>query len=114
MFGFMEHSTDHGDWIQALNVLFPAVALSGVMPSYVRSTFNAFAVVSSASRKAAESFGKIILAAKDCVAERQRQIEEGKPLRQDILTKLFDIHRQKGDKEDFHIPEIEQEAWAAV
>jgi hypothetical protein len=111
-FGFI--GLDYGTYIESLDILFPIITLCCVAPSYLRSLFLVFTTLNPAVRKAARGYGKIVLALKNRVAERQCQLDQGKSNLKGILAMLFDIRNNKGDEEDFQIPEIEQEAWLAM
>ena len=116
MFGFMQDRHDYGSFIASLDALVPVTALSGVSPPYIRPLIFPAALLSpkSTTRNAIRSLKHIMSAARSCVMQRQQDMKDGKPLRRDMLDKLFSIHAEKGEKHDFQIRDIEQEAFVAL
>ncbi|KAG9767418.1 hypothetical protein KCU88_g7459, partial [Aureobasidium melanogenum] len=67
------------------------------------------------SLKALKAIDTIATAARKCAAKRFSEGKEAKSKdRTDILEQLYTIHQEKGEKVDFNMPEIEQEAWIAL
>jgi hypothetical protein len=115
MFGFMESGGDHGSWIESLDLLMPFLCMTAVAPSYVRPLILASAVVVPGSLKALKAIDNIGVAARSCVAKRfdEAPKSEGQS-RTDILEQLYRIHLEKGDKVDFQLGDIQQEAYVAL
>ncbi|EXJ84620.1 hypothetical protein A1O3_05290 [Capronia epimyces CBS 606.96] len=115
MFGFMETSSDHESWIHSLDLLMPFLCMTAVAPTYVRSLILASALVVPGSLAALKAIENIGTSARRCVAQRfaEESKDEGQH-RSDILDQLYRIHLEKGDKVDFNLGEIEQEAYVAL
>ncbi len=115
MFGFLESGADYGEMIHSLDLLMPFLCMTAVAPTYVRPLILASAIVVPGSIKALKAIDNIGVAARTCVAKRfdQSPEQEG-PKRTDILDQLYAIHLEKGDKVDFHMGDIQQEAYVAL
>jgi hypothetical protein len=115
MFGFLETGADHGSWIESLDLLMPFLCMTAVAPTYVRPLILTSALVVPGSLKALKAIDNIGVAARQCVAERFDAAgnDQGQH-RTDIFEQLYDIHREKGEKVDFKIGDIQQEAYVAL
>ncbi len=115
MFGFMETGGDHGSWIESLDLLMPFLCMTAVAPSYVRPLILASALVVPGSLKALKAIDNIGVAARGCVAKRfdENRKDEEQP-RTDLLEQLYEIHREKGEKVDFQLGDIQQEAYVGL
>lgn len=119
MFGFMQHSHDHGDYIEALDALMPTICVSAVSASYARPFIMASSLLIPGVRKGLKAIDHIAAAAKSCVATRVQAEsgtagdEETGP-RRDILQQLLEIQQTKGEKVDFGIGEVELEAYVGL
>lgn len=115
MFGFMERKEDHQDWIKSLDIMMPPLCITGVSPTYVRPLILCSAITIPSARQALKAIEHIAAAAKGCVAQRSTDFElNGMVPRQDLLQQLFDIKKEKGEKVDFGVPEVELEAYVAL
>ena len=115
MFGFMQDRHDYGSYISSLDQLLPPMVVNAVAPTYIRPFILPSALLVPKTYKAVSSLKHIANAAKTCVETRRKQMEDGQePIRNDILNKMFAVRNEKGDKCDFQIPEIEQEAYVAL
>lgn len=117
MFGFLETGGDHGSWIESLDLLMPFLCMTAVAPTYVRPLILTSALVVPGSLKALKAIDNIGVAARKCVAERFDKLNAGKDEgehRTDISEQLYEIHREKGEKVDFKIGDIQQEAYVAL
>jgi len=114
MFGFMENSHDHEAWIASLDLLMPFVCMTAVAPSYTRPLILASALVVPGSLSALKALETIATASKNCVAKRFGKGAKSEEHRTDILDQLYSIHVEKGEKVDFGLGEIEQEAYVAL
>jgi hypothetical protein len=113
MFGFMQNSHDHGNYIESLDNLIPPMCVAAVGPSYLRGfLLTGLPMVSAKAKKAMSAIGHISTAAKDCVGRRLRGEDDVE--RRDILNQLLDIVASKGEKDDFQVPEVEQEAYSGL
>lgn len=117
MFGFLQHSHDHGDYIKSLETLMPVLCTSAVASSYCRPFILGTAILSSKVRNALKSIDLISDAARDCVTERiSEQQRPGSSInsRNDLLQQLLDIQEEKGEKIDFGHGEVQLEAYVAL
>jgi len=76
-FGFMEKSYDYGGYIESLDTLLPAVAVSCVLPSYVRP-LKVLGHLFPPMHRALKGYDDIVIAAKATVASRQKLMEANK------------------------------------
>lgn len=115
MFGFLEKDHDHGGWIHSLDLLMPFLCLCAVAPASVRPLILASSLFVPGSFRALKAVENIGVSARSYVA---RRFDEGARLesrkRTDILQQLYDVHLEKGDKVDFHMGDIEQEAYVGM
>lgn len=114
----MESSSDYQNLIHALDVLNPIMAQVAVSATYARPFVLLSAVASSSVRDALRGIDHVVATAKSCVSQRQEALElaektENVP-RTDLMQQLFSIMTEKGEKIDFGIPEIQQEAYVAL
>ncbi|KAF2970786.1 hypothetical protein GQX73_g2847 [Xylaria multiplex] len=115
MFGFMEKSHDHGNWIQSLDLLMPFLCMTSVAPSYMRPLILSSALVVPGSIKALKAVETIGTAAREVVSKRFNiGATPEHERRTDVLQQLYDIHEEKGAKVDFKMGDIEQEAYVAL
>ena len=115
MFGFMETMRDHRGYIQSLDLLLPVLCAASVMPTYMRPVFLLGGAMIPRVFKALKSIGDIEKAADLCISERQELLSKDKDVeKNDILSSLFDIMREKGDKVDFGHTEIKVEVYVAL
>ena len=111
MFGFLETGADHGSWIESLDLLMPFLCMTAVAPTYVRPLILMSALVVPGSLKALKAIDNIGVAARKCVAERfDSASKDDGPHRTDMVEQLHEIHLEKGEKVDFQIGDIQQEA----
>lgn len=115
MFGFLQKNHDHGGWIHSLDLLMPFLCLCAVAPASARPLILASSLFVPGSFKALKAVENIGISARSYVA---RRFDEGTQLetrkRTDMLQQLYDVHLEKGDKVDFHMGDIEQEAYVAL
>lgn len=115
MFGFMEDRTDHGSYIASLDALLPVLTITALAPTYTRPILFAMSALSPKIRKALSAIEHIAQAARDCVSSRSNALSIGNiDLRKDLLAQLFHISKEKGEKIDFGIGEIQYEAYVAL
>lgn len=114
MFGFMENSHDHNGWVNSLELFLPFLCVTGVGPTYLRPLILGSAMVVPGALKALKAFETIAEAARTCVAKRFNEPPAEGEKRTDILQQLYDIYQEKGDKVDFKMGEITQEAWVGL
>ncbi|KAF7557115.1 hypothetical protein G7Z17_g924 [Cylindrodendrum hubeiense] len=115
MFGFMKDKSDYRGYIRSLDLLVPILTTSCVLPTYIRPLFLGIVVLMPGVYKALGSLKDIEKAAESCVSERQRLVESGDVTEnKDILSSLFDIVREKGEKLDFGMTEVQVEVFGAL
>ena len=116
MFGFMEKMTDHGSYIAAIDTCMPTLVTVGIAPVYLKSWIFKLSALNPSVRSGMAAFGRIASLAKECVLQRSAQIQNAdeEAPRRDLLQQLFDTARQKGEKVDFGINEIQTEVYVAV
>lgn len=88
--------------------------MTAVAPSYTRPLILASALVVPGSLKALKAIDNIGTAARKCVAKRFETVSKTGENRTDILEQLYSIHVEKGEKVEFGLGEIEQEAYVAL
>ncbi|KAI7774611.1 hypothetical protein LA080_008082 [Diaporthe eres] len=104
-----------GGWIHSLDLLMPFLCLCAVAPASARPLILASSLFVPGSFKALKAVENIGISARSYVA---RRFDEGTQLetrkRTDMLQQLHDVHLEKGDKVDFHMGDVEQEAYVAL
>lgn len=114
MFGFMRRRCDIRDYIASLDTLLPALCTASVMPAYARAPFLASGLLLSSVRKALKALKNIEEASETCVRERlQSRPNEDHP-RADILNNLLEIHKHKGDQQNFTMTDVQTEAYVGL
>ena len=114
MFGCMQDRKDHGSYIAALDTLMPPLVAAASFPPYVRPFILGCAIFVPSLRRALAASNRIISAARACVARRSQSLAAGNETRRDLLQQLFEVYRDRGEKLDYGIHDIEQEAWVAL
>lgn len=114
MFGFMENSHDHGEWIHSLELLLPFLCVTAVAPTYIRPLILGSSLVVPGSMRAMKAINNIGESAKACAAKRFSAEVSESERRTDILQQLYTIYQEKGDKVDFKMGEIELEAFVGL
>jgi len=113
----MERGEDFGGYIESLDRLFPFQLFAALIPSYLRPIYLSLGfVLLPWVRKAVNGQIKLTNVARACVNERLEKIsrEEGGEMRRDMLAKFLDVHREKGEKEDFQMSEVTAECMAGM
>ena len=113
-FGFMEEGTDHGTYMESVWNLVSVLAWVSMLPLYAQKAVFAGAFAISSVRRSITVMQNMIQTAKQRVAERQRDIKEGKPTRQDLLGKSLTIHHERGKEENFLLEDAEAESYTAL
>lgn len=116
-FGFLENGYDHGGWMYSLELLMPFLCMCAVAPSFVRPVILASSLAVPGALKALKALENIATSARAGVSQRFDKTGsqlEAQEKRTDILQQLYDIHLEKGSKVDFHMGDIEQEAYVAL
>lgn len=91
----------------------PILCTVALLPVMLRPFYLVYGLLRASIRRSLGTMTAISNVAKEKVHERQSLLESTGsatgPARRDILAKLFDLSMQKGEKEDFKIPDIQQE-----
>ncbi|CAI7666032.1 unnamed protein product [Penicillium manginii] len=113
MFGLMKARGDHLGIMKSTDTLIPAMAISAVMPSYLRSFFMFIGVLFAETRKALSALDDLATAADSAVQSHvQASSSDDSVIRRtDIISKVFNIHRDQGEKLDFQIDDVKLEAF---
>lgn len=115
MFGFMRDREDHESWIAHMDTLMPVLCIVSVAPSYTRSPILISSILNPVVRKALTSIEHIAGAAKSCVADRvSGDVEQAGGARRDLMQQFLDIKREKGEKVDFGMGEVQAEVYTAL
>jgi hypothetical protein len=114
MFGFLQHSHDHGAFIASLDALMPVLCMSAIAPSYLRPIIMTSAIVVPSVLRAVKAIDGIRKAAVAAAGKRINNIESGNPVRNNMLQQLFDIVREKGEMINFSSREATMEAYVAM
>lgn len=110
-FGFMRDEHDYSRYIESLDTLLPGIALSCVLPAYLRPFHSSVGMLLPTIRDSIKGFDEIRAAGKYWTNERQRQMQAGSVERVDLLDKFFKI---KEDKAGWDIQDIQNEACVAM
>ncbi|EEU37985.1 uncharacterized protein NECHADRAFT_3047, partial [Fusarium vanettenii 77-13-4] len=115
MFGFLKEGGDHRGYIRSLDTLLPILAVASAMPTYIRTLFSLAGTMFGSVRGALTAINEIERAAESCIAERQEILNNGETVeRKDILSALFEIIQEKGDKVNFGLTEAKVEVYVAL
>ena len=110
-FGFMQDEHDYGRYIGSLDTLLPGIALSCVLPSYIRLFHSSLGMLFPTIRNSIQGFDKIRAAGRHWTDIRQEQMKAQQVDRVDLLDKFFRI---KQAREGWDIPDIQNEACVAM
>jgi hypothetical protein len=94
-FGCMRDEHDYSRYIQSIDTVLPGIALSGVLPSYVRVFHSSIGLLLPTIRKSIIGFIAIFEAAKHWANVRQEQIKVKSVDRIDLLDKFSNINPGK-------------------
>lgn len=114
MFGFLEHSEDHGAYIASLDALMPVLCISAIAPYYLRPLIMCSAIVIPAVFRAVKAIEGIQQAAIAATQKRLGEMRAGEATRTDMLQQLFAIVQEKGEKVNFSEREATLEAFIAM
>lgn len=113
-FGFMEERADYGTYMESVWNLVSVLAWISMLPSFAQKAVLAGGFVIPSVRRGMTVMLNMINIAKERVAERLRDIIEGKPTRQDLLGKTLAIHQESGEKDNFLLEDAEVESYTAL
>ena len=92
----------------------PLLTFAAVSPSYMRAFIMGAAVLNPATFKAVKAIGGITSNALEHTARRRKDSAEENLQRDDLLSQLFRIERERGEKIDFTHREIALESWVGM
>jgi hypothetical protein len=110
-FGFMKDEHDFGRYIESLDTLLPGIAMSCVLPPYLRTLNTSLGMLSPTVRASVKGFDEIRAAGRYYTNQRQEQMEKREVNRVDLLDKFFRI---RDEKVGWDVPDIQNEACVAM
>ncbi|KAJ5613814.1 Cytochrome P450 E-class group I [Penicillium herquei] len=116
MFGLMEAEGDNLGVMKATDTLIPAMSMSGVMATYVRSLFKLSGALLAETRQAIGALDGLAKSADVAVNAHIQNSASSISLsssRTDFVSKLYKLHQEQGEKLDFQIEDIKLEAFGA-
>jgi hypothetical protein len=114
MFGFMEKSEDHEHYIESVDKCLPLLTFAAMGPSYLRPVVMLSGIISPKILKSVKAVNGITAAAKEQTDQRRKDTEDENFKRNDILSQLFRMIREKGDKVNFTHQEVTLESWVGM
>lgn len=115
-FGFMSERTDIGNYMKAINSLLPTFTIGGTVPSYLMSFYSLSTTLFSPGVQGALGAVKhIATASKTAVNRRKQELEANKEDQGcDMLRKMLDINKERGEKIDFTLSHIGGESRSSL
>lgn len=111
-FGFLETSSDYGNYIAAVHKAMPFLSVVSMAPSYARKFLLIFAAAIPSLLRAVLAVDEI---RKNAIRETEGAMARGSDIkRHDILTRLLDIYDKNEGKGILTHHEIVGEMWVAV
>ncbi|OAP61609.1 hypothetical protein AYL99_03812 [Fonsecaea erecta] len=110
-FGFLRDEHDYGRYIESLDTLLPGIALSCVLPAYIRPLHSSLGMLFPTIRNSVKGFDEIRAAGRYWTSVRQQQMQSGSVERVDLLDKFFKV---KEDKAGWDVDDIQNEACVAI
>lgn len=107
----MRDEHDYGHYIESLDTLLPGIALSCVLPSYIRLLHSTIGLLLPTIRKSIIGFNEIRAASSYWTNVREEQIKAGSVGRVDLLNKFSRINE---DKEIWDIRDVQDHACIAM
>ena len=107
----MHDEHDYGNYIKTLDTLLPGIALSCVLPSYLRKVHGLVGLLLPSIREGIRGFDEIRAAGKYWVGDRMAKMQEKTIYRSDLLDRFFKI---RSEKQEFGIPDIQNESCVAM
>ena len=102
------------DYIQAVWKSLPLLGFAAVSPAYMRTFIMVAAMLNPSTLKAVKAVGGITNAALEHTARRRMDSQKENLQRNDLVSQLFRIERERGEKIDFTHNEIALESWAGM
>lgn len=114
MFGFMETGSDVGNWMQSVEKALPLLTFAAVGPSYMRNLIMVAGLIIPGTLKAVNAVNAITEDARVQTKLRMQDSNEDNVKRNDILSQLFRIIRERGDDIGFTHKEVTLESWVGM
>ncbi|KAJ5318517.1 cytochrome P450 [Penicillium atrosanguineum] len=113
--GFIENCGDQGAFLASLELMLPVLTTAAASSPLIRRLIMGLFTLSSTARKGLKGMNHIIETARKSVDNRASAVgAAGKQERKDILHNLLAIVYSKGDRLDFSIEDVKNEAFAAL
>ena len=112
----LEKGYDHMDYIANVWNGLPLLGLAACAPSYLRTFIMFGSLLIPSKLKAVSAVNRITVEALKQTAQRKRDTEQENSVRNDLLSQLFRIvrNREAEQKYDFTDREVALEAWAGM
>lgn len=107
----MKGEHDFNNYIMTLDSLLPGIALSAVLPAWIRYWNQLVGLLLPSIRESVYNFNKIRAAGKYWVEDRMVKMNNKEVNRTDLLDKMFRI---RSEKENFGVLDIQTEACVAM
>ncbi|KAF2472740.1 cytochrome P450, partial [Lindgomyces ingoldianus] len=114
MFGFLESGRDYGNYIASLDVIMPVLNLLGTTPKFLRPLVLFSSILFPGVFTAVKAVGHMQKQAIDIANNRKKEIAEKCGPRNDVLSQLFHIVGDRGEKLNFGHPEATNEAYTGI
>lgn len=111
-FGFLETSSDFGNYITAVHTAMPFLSVVSMAPAYARSLLLVAATAIPSLLRAVLSVDNIRKASARETEEAMARKSDFQ--RQDLLSKLLEVMRKSGGKSELTHHEVIGESWVAV
>ncbi|KAI9708220.1 MAG: hypothetical protein M1820_004174 [Bogoriella megaspora] len=113
-FGFLDRGFDHLNYVEAVWKGLPLLGFAAVSPTYMRNLIMFAAILNPSTFRAVKHISGITDAALKNTARRREDSEKENLQRNDLLSQLFRVERERGEQIDFTHKEIALESWAGV
>lgn len=109
--GYLEKGCDYNGFITTLETAVPAIQASGHLPLYLRPFSLLLAAILPDVRAAKRGVDQMGIDCKKYVQERYELMKEGKPVRDDFLSRLVQVHLDRGEELDLQLVDIQVEIY---
>lgn len=107
--GFLEHRGDFNGFIKTLHTAVPTFQAASHLDLYLRPFAMLLACISPEVRGAKRGVDQMGKDCKKYVEERYQALINGDPVREDFLTKVLQIHLERGEEIDLQLVDIQVE-----
>ncbi|KAL4905793.1 hypothetical protein BDW74DRAFT_167491 [Aspergillus multicolor] len=102
-FGMLETRSDVGSYMESIESLLPTFTIGGTLPSYLTQLYLFFSISFSSSLRGAEA-----------IRRRTRELAEGLNNKLDIMRKMLEIVKDRGQKVNFTLEHILVESQSSL